>query len=58
MSDNLLKKKPQDASRINIHEPYELNYWADALGVSKQQVINAVGAVGTSAAAVRRHLGK
>jgi predicted 3-demethylubiquinone-9 3-methyltransferase (glyoxalase superfamily) len=58
MSDDLKKRRPLDSSRINIHEEYELNWWSDHFGVSKQAIINAVKAVGTSAAAVKKYLGK
>lgn len=58
MPDNLKKVRPQDASKINIHEPYEVNYWTDALECKKAQLVSAVKAVGVSAAAVRKHLGK
>lgn len=58
MSDDLTKKKPLDASRININEPYEVNYWCATLGVTKVQLIAAVKAVGTSVAAVKIYLGK
>jgi hypothetical protein len=58
MSDDLTKKRPQDASKINIHEAWEVEYWCKALGVTKEQLIAAVKAAGVSAAAVRRHLGK
>jgi predicted DNA-binding protein YlxM (UPF0122 family) len=58
MSDDLKKRRPLDSSRINIHEDYELNWWADHLDVSKQAISNAVKAVGTSAAAVKKYLGK
>ena len=58
MSDDLTKRRPQDSSKINIHEAWELNWWSDHLGVSKQQLIDAVKAVGVSAAAVKKHLGK
>jgi hypothetical protein len=58
MPDDLHKKKPQDASRINVHETYEMNYWTHTLGVSKAELEAAVKKVGTSAAAVRKHLGK
>lgn len=34
MADNLKKKIPQDAKRINIHEAYELEYWSKRMGVS------------------------
>lgn len=33
MGDDVTKKQPQDASRINIHEAYEVNYWTDKFGV-------------------------
>jgi hypothetical protein len=58
MSDNLKKTKPQDSSKINVHEPYEVNYWTDALGCTKAQLISAVDKVGVSAAAVKKYLGK
>jgi hypothetical protein len=58
MSDDLTKRRPQDASKINIHEPYEVNWWCDELGCSKEQLERAVKAVGVSAAAVKKYLGK
>ncbi|MBP2032737.1 hypothetical protein J2Z42_001411 [Clostridium algifaecis] len=58
MSDDKTKKKPLDSSRINIHEPYEVNYWCDTLGCTKQELINAVNQVGTSVTKVKNHLGK
>lgn len=58
MSDDLGKRRPQDASKINVHEDWELEYWSKELGVSKERIREAVKAVGTSAAAVRRYLGK
>ena len=58
MADDLKKKFPQDASKINIHEPWEVDYWCRALGVTKDQLVAAVKAVGVSATAVRQHLGK
>ena len=58
MSDNLTIRQPLDASRINMHESYEVNYWIKRFGVTKAQLQAAVTAVGTGAAAVARHLGK
>ena len=58
MSDDKTKKKPLDSSRINIHEPYEVNYWCDILGCTKKELTDAVNKVGTSATKVRSHLGK
>lgn len=58
MSDDLNKRRPQDASKINVHEDWELEYWSKELGVSKEKIREAVKVVGTSAVAVRRYLGK
>ena len=56
MADDKVKKFPQDANRINIHEPYELEYWSRKFGVAPQKIRDAVGVVGTSASAVERYI--
>lgn len=58
MTDDLTKKRPNDSSRINVHEEWEVTYWCRRLGCTKMQLIAAVTAVGVSAEAVRKHLGK
>jgi hypothetical protein len=54
--DDLKKKGPQDRSKINMHEDYEVKYWTKELGVSKEKLQKAVDEVGNSAAAVRKEL--
>lgn len=56
MPDDKTKTRPQDASRINVHEPYEVNYWTDKFGCTKSQLEAAVKAAGTTATAVEKHL--
>jgi hypothetical protein len=56
MPDDLTKRRPQDASRVNIHEPWEVRWWCSEFGCTEQQLRNAVAQVGTSADAVRRYL--
>lgn len=58
MSDNLQNRGPQDRSRINIHEPWEVRWWTQELRVSETELRSAVNAVGVSAAAVRQRLGR
>ncbi|RXR00842.1 DUF3606 domain-containing protein [Pseudoxanthomonas composti] len=58
MSDDKAKTGAPDRDRINVNEDYELQYWTKALGVSADELREAVRAAGTSADAVRRHLGK
>jgi 3-oxoacyl-[acyl-carrier-protein] synthase III len=55
--DNLTKKEQSDRSQINMHQDFEVKYWTKELGVSKEQLQNAVDKVGNSAAAVRKELG-
>lgn len=58
MSDDLSKRRPQDATKVNVNESWELNYWSKEFGVTKERLKEAVKAVGTSVTAVKRYLGK
>jgi len=58
MSDDKTNRGEPDRSLINLHEPYEVQYWTRTLGITEQQLRQAVQAVGPSVSAVRRHLGK
>lgn len=58
MSDDTAVRAPQDSSRIALQEDYEVRYWTNKFGVSRQQLADAVQAVGHGADAVARHLGK
>ena len=58
MPDDKSIRGPADAERVNIHEPYEVEYWTKALGVSKEQLIAAVKAVGVMVKDIKQHLGK
>lgn len=56
MSDDLKDRGPQDRSQINVNETWELDYWSDKLGVSKDRLKAAVQAVGTSVDKVKKEL--
>jgi hypothetical protein len=58
MADDKSNRGPQDASRINIHEDYEVAYWTKKFGVSKEELVNAVDRAGVSVDAVAKELGK
>jgi hypothetical protein len=58
MADDLSKRGPQDRSRINLSEDYEVRYWTNALGVSEDRLRQLVKEHGSSADAVRKALGK
>ena len=58
MPDNLKITHPDDAKRINIHEPYELRDWSQKFGVTPDRLRQAVAAVGDRVTDVKRYLGK
>jgi Protein of unknown function (DUF3606) len=58
MSDDKTNRGTADRNRINIREDYELRDWSKRLGVTPEELKKAVQQVGTSADAVRKHLGK
>jgi hypothetical protein len=58
MTDDKSKRAPQDRSRISLNEDYEVRYWTEHLGVTKDELARVVAKVGDSAAAVRRELGR
>ena len=58
MPDDKSKKRPQDASKINIHEPYEVEYWTKQLGVTPGQLMDAVSKLGVSVKDVKKQLGR
>jgi len=54
--DSLTRREQPDRSKINMHQGFEVKYWTHALGVSKEQLQQAVDKVGNSAAAIRKEL--
>lgn len=48
----------QDRSRINLSEDYEVRYWTEKFGVTREELTRAVQKAGSSAAAVAKELGK
>ncbi len=56
MSDDKKIRGPADASRISLSETYEVAYWTETLGVSRDELAKAVVEVGNSAEAVRAYL--
>lgn len=56
MMDNRNERGPQDRSRINVNEDYELEYWSRKFGVSREELKRAVEKQGVSADAVEEYL--
>jgi hypothetical protein len=56
MADDTGQRGPQDRSRINPNEPWELRYWSEKLGVSSERLRAAVQQVGPSVEKVEQYL--
>jgi Protein of unknown function (DUF3606) len=56
MSDDTSKKGMQDRTRVNTSEDYEVRYWSEKFGVSRDQLKAAVNKVGNSVSAVEKEL--
>ena len=58
MADDTKKRSKPDRDRINVQQDHEVRYWTKELGVSEEELRQAVARVGDKAQAVRQHLGK
>jgi hypothetical protein len=56
--DDRTKRGPQDRSRINIHESWEVRYWCERLGVTPAELRRAVKSAGPMVKDVRRAVGR
>jgi hypothetical protein len=58
MPDNLKIREPEDRTKINIHEAWEVEYWSKKFGVSAAKLKEAVQKVGVSVEKVKAYLSK
>lgn len=56
MADNLKNRGGQDRQRIDVNQDYELRDWSEKFGVTREQVKEAVQAVGDRADKVEQYL--
>jgi hypothetical protein len=56
MADDLENRGPQDRSKVNLGEDYEIQYWTKRFGVSEAQLRQAVERAGSSVEAVQKAL--
>jgi len=56
MADDFRKRGPEDRSRINVNEPWELKYWSKTLGVTPDRLKEVVRQVGARTEDVEQYL--
>ncbi|WP_095049233.1 DUF3606 domain-containing protein [Pseudomonas sp. Irchel s3h9] len=58
MPDDLSKTGKSDRDKINVNQAHELRDWSEKLGVTPQQLKDAVAKVGVQADDVKKHFKK
>ena len=58
MADDKADRGPQDRSRVNLSEDYEVRYWTKELGVTKDELARLVHQHGNSVEKLRQELGR
>ena len=58
MADNLTQTGKPDDSRINLEQDHEVSYWSKELGISPNELRQAVQNAGPMVKDVRRHLNR
>jgi hypothetical protein len=58
MADDLKQTGKADDTRINIEQDHEVRYWAKELGVSPNELRQAVQSAGPMVKDVRQHLNR
>lgn len=58
MPDNLNIRRPQDPTKVNVNESWELGYWSEKFGVSIAKLKEAVSKVGVLVVDIKKYLGK
>jgi len=57
MSDDLDIKQPEDPTKINVNQQWEIDYWTGKFGVTEKELKDAVEKVGVMVDDVKEELG-
>ena len=58
MADDLEQTGKPDDARINVDQDYEVRYWSEKFGVSRDELRKAVQDAGPMVKDVRQHLNR
>lgn len=56
--DNLKRRVPEDPTKINLNQQWEVEYWTKKLGISASQLRAIVAKVGIYVADVKKELSR
>jgi hypothetical protein len=58
MADDRQQRGPQDRTRVNLSEDYEVQYWCKKFGVTEERLREAVHKVGDWTESVQKELNR
>ena len=58
MADDKTERGQPDRSTINMQEDYEIKYWTQRFGTTREELQKIIDRVGNSATAVAKEFGK
>jgi hypothetical protein len=58
MHDNLKRRQPEDPNKVNLNQPWEVEYWKVELNVSEQVLRSTIQKVGPLVKDIKRALNK
>lgn len=58
MPDDLRKKRPIDAEKINLSQKWEIDYWTENLHITESKLREAISKVGPYVSDVKEYLKK
>ncbi len=54
--DDLTRKRPEDPTKININQQWEIDYWTKELSISEEKLKSLVKKVGSEVSKVKAEL--
>lgn len=58
MVDDLNKRRPQDQTKVNLSQPWEVEYWTREFGISEVRLRTIITNVGNGVGAIREYIKK
>lgn len=58
MSDNTNIRQPEDPTKVNINQQWEIDYWCKKWSITKERLLKIVKKVGPMVVDIKKELGR
>lgn len=58
MSDNTNIRQPEDPTKVNINQQWEIDYWCKKWSITKERLLKTVKKVGPMVVDIKKELGR